>query len=55
MHDNIEEELKPNLDKIIDNIQVEPVMSIEPIVSIIESITIAIEPFQLVQLVVERV
>jgi len=33
---NIEEELECNLGQIIDNIQVELVMSIEPIVSIIE-------------------
>jgi hypothetical protein len=39
---NIEEEPKPNLDKVINNIQVELIMSIEPIVSIIEPIVVAI-------------
>ncbi len=43
---NIEEELKPNLDKVIDNIQVEPVVSTELIISITEFVAIAIEPFQ---------
>jgi len=33
---NIEEEPKPNLDQVIDNIKVELVISIELVVSIIE-------------------
>jgi hypothetical protein len=33
-HDNIKEEPEPNLDKVIDNIQVEPIESIEHVVPI---------------------
>jgi hypothetical protein len=36
---NVEEELEPNLDQIIDNIQVEHV--VEPIVSITKPIVVA--------------
>jgi hypothetical protein len=49
MQGNIREELKPNLDQAIDNIQVESIVSVEPIVSIIELIYITIgssQPFQ---------
>jgi hypothetical protein len=41
MQGNIEEEPKPNLDQVIDNIQVEHVLFIEPVVSIIEPIVVA--------------
>jgi len=33
---NIEEEAEPNLDQVIDNIQIEPIKCIQPIVSITE-------------------
>jgi hypothetical protein len=36
IHNNLEEEPKPNLDQVIDNIQVELVEPIQPMVSIIE-------------------
>jgi len=52
---NIEEELEPNLDQVIDNIQVEPIVSIEPIGTITESIVISIESFQSIQLEIELV
>ncbi len=35
-HDNIEEELKPNLNHVIDNIQIEPILSVKTVVSIVE-------------------
>ncbi len=35
-HGNLEEKLEPNLDKVIDNIQVEPVEPIQPVVSIVK-------------------
>ncbi len=41
MQGNIEEELEPNLNQIIDNIQVEPIVSIELVVSITKPIAIA--------------
>jgi hypothetical protein len=50
----IEEEPKPNLDQVIDNIQVEPVVSAEPVVSIIELVAIATESFQPVQIEIEH-
>jgi hypothetical protein len=31
---SIEEELEPNLDQVINNIQIEPIVYVEPIVSI---------------------
>jgi hypothetical protein len=40
------------LDQVIDNIQVEPTVSIEPILSIIKPTVVAIKSFQPVQLVV---
>jgi hypothetical protein len=52
---NIEKEFEPNLDQVINNIQVEHVMSIELVVSIIEVIVIATKSFQLVQLEVELI
>jgi hypothetical protein len=55
---NIKEEPEPNLDKVIDNIQVEPIMSIELVVSIAEPtqpMVVTIESSQPIQLVVELV
>ncbi len=52
-HSNLEEEPKPNLDQVIDNIQLEHVESVEPIVLIIkptQHIIVAIELFELVQI-----
>ncbi len=45
-HDNIKEEPEPNLDKVITNIQDEPVVSIEFVVFITEPSTIATKSFQ---------
>jgi hypothetical protein len=42
MQGNIEEELESNMDPIINNIQVELIISLELVVSIIELATIAI-------------
>jgi hypothetical protein len=42
---NIEEKLKPNLDQVIDNIQVEPVVFVELVVSITKPAAIAIKSF----------
>jgi hypothetical protein len=53
MQGSIDEELEPNLDQVIDNIQIKLVVFVEPIVSIIEFATIAIKSFQPIQLVVE--
>jgi hypothetical protein len=53
---NIEEELEPNLDKVIDNIQIEPFVSIEPIVSIVEPtqlVVVTTKSSQLVQPIIE--
>jgi urease alpha subunit len=52
---NIKEEPEPNLDQVIDNIQVEPVVYVELIISIIEPTIVAIKSFQHVQPVVELV
>jgi hypothetical protein len=41
MQGNIEEELEPNLDQVIHNIQVEPVVFVELVISIIELVAIA--------------
>ncbi len=50
MQSNIEEELEPNLDPIINNIQVELIISVELVVSIIELTTIAIDHSNLLNL-----
>jgi hypothetical protein len=55
MQGSIEEEPKPNLDQVIDNIQVEHVVSVELIVSIIELAIVAIESFQPIQPRIEHI
>jgi hypothetical protein len=55
MQGNIREEPKPNLDQVIDNIQVEPIVYVEPIVSIIEPVDITIESSQPVQPLIELI
>lgn len=45
MWGNIEEESEPNIDQVINNIQVEPIVFIKPVVSITKFVTIAIESF----------
>ncbi len=52
---DIEEEPEPNPNQVIDNIQIELVVSIEPVVSIIDSTAVVIESFQLVQPIVEPI
>lgn len=55
---NMEEELEPNLDQVIDNIQVKPIEPIQLVVSIVEPkqlVVVVAESSQLVQLVVEHV
>jgi hypothetical protein len=55
---NIKEKLKPNLDQVIDNIQVELVVSAKLVVSIVEPtqpIVVATKSSQLVQHVIEYV
>jgi len=52
---NIEEEPEPNLDKVIDNIQVEFVVFAEPIVSITKVVVITTKSFQPIQQVVEPI
>ncbi len=55
---NLEEKPEPNLDQVIDSIQVEPIESIEPIVPIVETtqlIVVAEESSQPIQLIVELV
>jgi hypothetical protein len=56
MQGNIEEELEPNLDKVIDNIQIELVVFVELVVPIIEfrqPIVVALKSSQFVQLVIK--
>jgi hypothetical protein len=53
MQGNIKEKPKPNLDKVIDNIQAEHVVFIEHVVSITNFVAIATKSFQHVQTEVE--
>jgi hypothetical protein len=52
MQGSIEEEPKPNLDQVTNNIQIELVVFVEHVVSIIESAVTIIESFQPFQHVV---
>jgi hypothetical protein len=52
MQGNIEEKPKPNLDHIIDNIQIELVVSVEHVISITKCVVASIKSFQHVQLVI---
>lgn len=57
-HGNIKEELIPNLDQVIDNIQVELVVFAELVVSIVEPtqpVVVVAKSSQLVQHVIEYV
>ncbi len=54
MQGSIEEEPKPNLDQVTNNIQIELVVFVEHVVSIIESAVTIIESFQPFQHVVWR-
>ncbi len=54
----MEEELEPNLEQVIDNIQVEPIEPIQLVVSIVEPkqhVVVVAESSQLIQHVVEPV
>lgn len=54
----MEEKPEPNLDQVIDNIQVKPIEPIEHVVLIIEfkqPIVVATKASQLIQLIVEHV
>jgi hypothetical protein len=55
MQGSIEEELKPNLDQVIVNIQIKLVVSTKHVLSITKLATATIESFQPFQLVVELV
>jgi len=55
MQSSIREEPRPNLDQVIENIQVEPIVFVEPIVSITKHVDITIESSQHVQPLVEHV
>jgi hypothetical protein len=55
MQGNIEENLEPNSDKVIDNIQVEPILCIEPIVSITKLAIATTKSFQYVQPIIEHI
>jgi hypothetical protein len=55
MQGSIKEKHEPNLDQVINNIQIEHVVSIEPVVSTTESVAITIKSFQLVQPVVKPI
>jgi hypothetical protein len=55
MQGSIEEEPKPNLDQVTNNIQIELVVFVEHVDSIIESAVTIIESFQPFQHVVELV
>jgi len=55
MQSSIREELRPNLDQVIDNIQVEPIVFVEHVVSITNHVDITIESSQHVQPLVEHV
>jgi len=52
---NIKEEPKPNLDQVIDNIQIEPIVYVEHVISIIELVDVATKSFQFFQHIVEHV
>ncbi len=52
---NIKEELKPNLDQVIDNIQIEPIMYAKLVVSITKLVVVATKSFQRVQPEVEPI
>ncbi len=55
MQGSIEEEHEPNLNKVIDNIHVEPIVSIELVIFITKIVVIAIKSFQRVQPEVEPI
>jgi hypothetical protein len=55
MQHNIEEELEPNLNHVINNIQVKLVVFTELVVSIIELVVAAIKSFKLVQPEIELI
>jgi hypothetical protein len=55
MQGNIEENLEPNLDQVIDNIQVEPILCTEPIVCITKLAIATTKSFQYVPPIVEHV
>jgi hypothetical protein len=58
MWDNLEEEPEPNLDQVIDNIQIEQVELVEFVVPIAKSkepIVVAAETLQLVQPIIKHV
>jgi hypothetical protein len=50
---NLEEESEPNLDQVIDNIQVEPIEHVVPITKFKQPIVVVIKSSQPIQLVVE--
>ncbi len=52
---NIEEEPEPNLDKVIDNIQVEPIVSTELVSFITKLVVVATKSFQPIQPKVEPI
>jgi hypothetical protein len=57
-HGNLEEEPKPNLDKVVDNIQVEHVEFVELVVPIVEPtqpVVVATKSSHLVQHIVEPI
>ncbi len=57
-HNNLEEKPKPDLDQVIDNIQIEPIESVEIVVPIAkpkELVAIVAKTPQLVQHVVEPI